>query len=138
MKTVLLAGLSLVPLIALADVRVPEDMLRGQNAQYQQGFRDGFREGVRMSGGGGGGGGYSRGLRIGSASYGAGGKRCDFTRSLAQQANGKDDYLVRASNALCGDPAPGKDKVAIIQFGCGGSERTANIKEGESGKLRCK
>ena len=83
MNKFLLAGLAVLPLLAVADPRMPEEMLRGQNAQYQQGFRDGFREATRMMSGGGGGGGQSRGLRIDSATYGAGPRRCNFTQSLA-------------------------------------------------------
>lgn len=68
MNKFLLACLALLPLLATAAPRLPEEMLRGRNPQYQQGFRDGFREAVRMmNGGGGGGSSQQTGLRINSA-----------------------------------------------------------------------
>jgi hypothetical protein len=136
MKKLILAGSILFPLLATAAPPFPEEMLRGQNAQYQQGFRDGFREAVRLMGGG------SpvkdHKLDIESAAYGWGARRCDFTRSLSAAANGKDDYFLRAHNGLCGDPAPGKGKEAIIHYRCGRSQVTVNIKEGAAATLRCK
>lgn len=48
MKKRLLAALAVFPLLAVAELRLPEAMLRGQTAQYQRGFRDGFREATRM------------------------------------------------------------------------------------------
>ena len=141
MNKLLLAGLALFPLLATAQPRMPEEMLRGQNSQYQQGFRDGFREATRMmngGGGGGGGGGQQWGLRIETATYGAGPRRCDFTDGLAQRANGKTEYVLRVGNGLCGDPAPGRDKTAVVKYRCGRSNQTATIQEGDSEVLRCR
>jgi hypothetical protein len=138
MNKFLLACLALLPLLATAAPRLPEEMLRGRNAQYQQGFRDGFREAVRMMNGGGGGGGQQTGLRINSATYGGESRRCDFTARLAKRANGRTEYVLRVNNSLCGDPAPGREKTAVVQYRCGRTDQTATIREGRSGTLRCR
>jgi hypothetical protein len=139
MKTAAAIALLLLPLAAAAEMRVPEDALRGQNAQYQQGFRDGFREAMRMmdQGGSGGSGGQSRGLRIESAVYGSDRRRCDLTRQLAEKANGQREYRFQASNIWCGDPDRGKDKVATVRFSCSGRSQQATVKEGDTARLRC-
>jgi hypothetical protein len=136
MKAFVLAGSILFPLLATAEPPFPEEMLRGQSAQYQKGFRDGFREAVRLMGTGGPV--RERKLEIESAAYGWGPRRCDFTRSLAAAADGRDEYFLRAHNGLCGDPAPGKDKDAVIHYRCGRSQVTVNVKEGGAATLRCK
>jgi hypothetical protein len=134
--SILLALLLTSLALNAAQPRIPEDALRGQNAQYQQGFRDGFREAIRLMEGGAGtqdGG----GLRIESATYGSERRSCNFTRRLGEQANGKREFDFRANNSWCGDPDRGADKSAKIHYSCGRDRRTIQVPEDKSAKLRC-
>jgi len=49
MKIKILCAIALLSTSVFAnDPAVPEQMMRGRSSQYQDGFRDGFREAVRM------------------------------------------------------------------------------------------
>ncbi|UXY13792.1 hypothetical protein N8I74_10710 [Chitiniphilus purpureus] len=145
--------LLLLPLAALLSAQVvadsfPEERARGRSPEYQQGFRDGWRaaqergpdrwddrwedrwddDGYR---------GRRPALRIESARYVSGKRKCDFTRWLSSRANGRREYLLDASNRLCGDPSPGDRKQAEVQYFCGPERQVARIDEGESTWLRC-
>lgn len=124
------------------EARMPEEMLRGKNQQYQEGYRDGFREGVRMMNGGGGssGGGhgsFNRKIQISKATYGTARGRCDFTNRLARAADDKTSYHFKAGNQWCGDPSDGNQKMATIEYSCRGKTKRAFVKEGQSEYLRC-
>lgn len=133
------------PMVANAQQGFPEDAIRGRSSQYQQGFRDGYREAMRSQQGGssgyrpGPGPGYggNRGIRIESAVYGSQRGICDFSRKLAQQADGQREFYFRAGNNWCGDPGRGTDKVARIRFSCGRDTRQVEVREEKSVKLRC-
>jgi hypothetical protein len=137
------------PLAANAQQGFPDESIRGQNAQYQQGFRDGYREGMRAAQGGssgqgpgyrpghGPGYGQDRSIRIESAVYGSPRGTCDFTRKLAQQADGQREFAFRSGNIWCGDPGRGSDKVARIRFSCGRDTLQVEVREERSAKLRC-
>ena len=137
MRIALSIALFLISFSLCAQPRIPEDALRGQNAQYQQGFRDGFREAIRMMEGGGSGAQNDRGLRIESATFGSQRRTCNFTRRLAEQANGKREFSFRADNSLCGDPDRGADKKAKIDYSCGRDRRAIEVWEGKTATLRC-
>ncbi|QLI80886.1 hypothetical protein HZU75_04710 [Chitinibacter fontanus] len=146
MKKSLLAICMVTALLAAtvhADPRVPDDMMRGRSSQYQEGFRDGFREAVRMMGGGNNndsGGGWSssgRGLRINSATYGNYNRTCDFTEALAREAEGRSSYTFTAHDDWCGNPAPGKPKNARIDYSCRGRDYSESVNSGSSKTLRC-
>ncbi len=138
MRIGLLLALLLTSLaLNAAQPRIPEESLRGQNTQYQQGFRDGFREAIRMMEGGDSGLADHRGLRIESATYGSERRTCNFTRRLAEQANGKREFAFRANNAWCGDPDRGADKAAKIHYSCGRDRRAIQVREEKTATLRC-
>ncbi|WP_297576080.1 hypothetical protein [uncultured Deefgea sp.] len=129
--------------VIAADPRMPEQMLRGKNSQYQDGFRDGFREAVRMMNGGGHGnnnnnGNKNREIRISRATYGASRGSCDFTQRLARSANGRTAYEFKAGNQWCGDPADGRKKTAKIEYFCRGDLKKTEVREGSSATLRCR
>lgn len=134
------------PMVADAQQDFPENAIRGQNAKYQQGFRDGYREAMRSQQGGSPGSGYGpgpgsgnkRGIRIESAIYGSQRGTCDFTRQLAKQVDGQRDFSFKAGNNWCGDPGRGTDKVARIRFSCGRDRRQVEAREEKSVRLlRC-
>jgi hypothetical protein len=138
----LVLGLTLsVPALVFAEPQMPEQMMRGRSSQYQDGFRDGFREAVRMMNNGGGNSGgnhWERGIRILSAVYSADrGGSCDFTRKLANQANGKKTFNFAANDGWCGDPAVGRVKYAKIIYSCNGREQSLAVRQERSSTLRC-
>lgn len=139
MRQSVLLPLFLLPLTAwcATEPRFPEEALRGQNAQYQQGFRDGFREAVRLMAGGGGAYPGKSGIRIESAVYGSSRRSCNFTRQLGEQANGKREFEFRAGNQWCGDPDRGADKLAKVYYSCGRDRRQVELREEKSATLRC-
>jgi len=119
---------------------------RAYQEGYQQGFRDGQahaakaaqdaeRAGPRPL--------ACRRIIVLGARYGTDGRQCDATRAIANQANGRSSATVRADNALCGDPSPGKGKDLAIDYGCGdpgfcGREiRNASASENRSTTLTC-
>ncbi|QZA81831.1 hypothetical protein [Deefgea piscis] len=142
MKLKLCCALVLLSSTVIAgEPRMPEQMLRGKNSQYQDGFRDGFREAVRMMNGGGHGnnnGNWQREIRISRATYGASRNRCDFTQRLARSANGRSAYEFKAGNQWCGDPADGRKKIAKIEYFCRGDLKKTEVREGSSATLRCR
>ncbi|MDW5417437.1 hypothetical protein R6242_12760 [Iodobacter sp. CM08] len=81
--------------------------------------------------------GSRRKIFILQATYGARGGRCDFTRKLARSANDKSSYRFRAGNQWCGDPSDGYQKMATIEYSCGGYKKRAFVREGQSEMLRC-
>jgi hypothetical protein len=140
MKVKIFCMLALVSTGLMAsEARMPEDMLRGKNSQYQDGFRDGFREAIRMmnSGSSSGQGNYSRKIQISKASYGSARGRCDFTERLGRSANDKSSYHFKAGNQWCGDPSDGYQKMATIEYSCRGNMKRAYVREGQSETLRC-
>ncbi|HYN76239.1 MAG TPA: hypothetical protein VES73_00410 [Lamprocystis sp. (in: g-proteobacteria)] len=139
-----LAGLLLtlgVPLIASADPSLPESALVGQNAQYQQGFRDGFSEAIKMTSGGASNvrrPSHDRTIRIESAVYGSQFAVCNFTTRLAEMADGKNQFRLSAGNDWCGNPSRGNYKVARIRYSCGRHDRrNLEVREGQSTDLQC-
>ncbi|MGL4604937.1 MAG: hypothetical protein ACRCU9_12400 [Iodobacter sp.] len=121
------------------EARMPEEMLRSKNQQYQDGFRDGFREAVRMmnSSGGSSHGDSGRKIQIYKAIYGSTRGRCDFTNRLARAANDKTSYRFQAGNQWCGDPSDGFRKVATVSYSCRGKMKQTFVREGQSELLRC-
>ncbi|QLG87246.1 hypothetical protein HQ393_02700 [Chitinibacter bivalviorum] len=144
MKPILCLALSLAlsaPALVQADPRMPDEMMRGRSSQYQEGFRDGFREAVRMMNGGGNSGGgnhWGRGIHILSAVYSSNrGGSCDFTRRLASQANGRNSFNFASNDGWCGDPAVGHVKYANIIYSCNGREQSVSVRQERSTTLRC-
>jgi hypothetical protein len=138
MKLKLFCMLALVSTGLMAsEARMPEEMLRGRNQQYQDGFRDGFREAIRMMNNGGGQGNYDRNIQINKAIYGSTRGRCDFTDRLGRSANGKSSFYFKAGNQWCGDPSNGYQKMATIEYSCRGKMKRAYLREGQSETLRC-
>ncbi|WP_035851733.1 hypothetical protein [Deefgea rivuli] len=147
-KTLIVSALLLTSSLSFASspMHVPEEMMRGRSDQYQQGFRDGFREAMRMMNGGGdfggnggsGGNGNSRILRIESATYGYGSsQRCDLTQALAREANGHSNFNFRSGNQWCGNPAYNQAKSTSIRFYCGNQVHTTSVPENRTTTLRC-
>lgn len=136
MKSIVFFALVLLSSSLSADPVVPEEMLRGRNSQYQDGFRDGFREAINMMNGGGleSSGQY---IRILSASYGSYRGRCDFSERLAQTVNGQRFYRLRAGNEWCGDPSNGYKKSATVEYSCQGNRKKIYLREGQLGTLNC-
>jgi hypothetical protein len=139
-----LAGLLLtfaVPLIASADSGLPESAPGGQNAQYQQGFRDGFSAASKMISAGASSvrrHGHDRTIRIESAVYGSQFAVCNFTSSLAELADGKLQLRFSAGNDWCGNPSRGNFKTARIRYSCGRHDRrNLEVREGQSANLKC-
>ncbi len=140
MKIKILCAIALISTTAFAaDPAVPEQMMRGRSSQYQDGFRDGFREAVRMMNGGGNdfGDSHGRNIRILNATYGSYKGKCDFTSRLARSANGRSSYSFRASNDWCGDPSDGTSKSATVEYSCSGKTRKIYVREGSSQNIRC-
>lgn len=110
---------------------------------YAQGYRDGFdagyRKGVaesRQSAEA-----ASKGFPIAVqvATYGPDGSggRCDATRYVRREANGRRSATVAITNNMCGDPAPGKRKSVEITYICGALAKTATAYEHRSAYLSC-
>ena len=140
MKIKILCAIALISTTAFAaDPAIPEQMMRGRSSQYQDGFRDGFREAVRMMNGGGGGNNqWSRDIRIVRAKYGSNYGSCDFTQRLGRLADGKSSYSFKAGNQWCGDPSNGHKKAATIEYYCGNSLKRAYVRENQVEYLRCR
>jgi hypothetical protein len=129
------------PWSAGAQPQLPEEALTGRDAQYQQGFRNGFHEAIRLMEGhasDSGHHGHSRGIRIGSAIYGSPFGTCNFTQQLAQLADGQSEFMLSAGNDWCGDPSHGNFKVARVRYACGHRDwRQVDVRQGQSVNLRC-
>lgn len=141
MKIKILCAIALISTsVFAADPVVPEQMMRGRSSQYQDGFRDGFREAVRMMNGGGGSGSnqWSRDIRITRAKYGSNYGSCDFTQRLGRLADGKSAFSFKAGNQWCGDPSDGHKKTATIEYYCGNSLKRAYVRENQVEYLRCR
>ncbi|NHQ85696.1 hypothetical protein HA050_06125 [Iodobacter sp. HSC-16F04] len=124
--------------VIASEANLPEEMLRGRNQQYQEGFRDGFREAVRMMNGNQGSQSSDRRkIQILNATYGSARGRCDFTQRLARSANDKSSYRFKSGNQWCGDPSDGYQKMATVEYACRGKVRRAYVREGQSETLRC-
>ncbi|WP_028455093.1 hypothetical protein [Chitinilyticum litopenaei] len=148
-KLALLGSLAVFSVLAHAEPRPPQERMSGRSSEYQQGFQDGWRAAYEMMQNGGNGwnnngnnwgnnnDGYRRDIRIDRARYVSGKRSCDFTRNLANRANGRGEYLLEASNRWCGDPSPGDLKQAEVRYYCGDDLRSAIVKEDESRWLRC-
>lgn len=130
-----------VPLIAGTEPSLPESALAGQNTQYQQGFRDGFREAIKMTSGGLSSQrrhGHERSILIESAVYGSQFAACNFTTRLNELADGKTRFRFSAGNDWCGDPSRGNFKAARIRYSCGRhGRRSLEVREGQSASLQC-
>jgi hypothetical protein len=81
--------------------------------------------------------GRDRDIRVMSAWYGIEGRSCDATRQVRRTCNGRDDCTIRATNRLCGDPAPGVVKVLTVWYRCDGRPREITRWEGSYLGLRC-
>jgi len=110
---------------------------------YAQGYKDGFDAGYRKG---------STGtpqaaaisskgfpIAITAATYGPedSGRRCDATRYVRKEANGRRSASVEINNNMCGDPAPGKRKSVEITYLCGSVAKTASAYEHRSVYLYC-
>nr|WP_314899331.1 hypothetical protein [uncultured Deefgea sp.] len=125
--------------VVAADPAMPEQMMRGRSSQYQDGFRDGFREAVRMMNGAGTGSNqWGRDIRIARAKYGSNYGSCDFTPRLGRSADGKSSYAFKAGNRWCGDPSRGHSKAATIEYYCGNKLNRAYVRENQVEYLRCR
>lgn len=63
---------------------------------------------------------------------------CDVTREVARVCENKDQCQISAySRYLCGDPAPGREKLLEITYACGRVEKTESFPERTQALLRC-
>jgi hypothetical protein len=78
-------------------------------------------------------------IAVTGATYGPedSGARCDATRHVRREANGRRSASVAIDNSMCGDPAPGKRKSAEITYLCGSVAKTASAYEHRSAYLSC-
>lgn len=66
------------------------------------------------------------------------GPRCDASRELARACNGERACEIPVDNrALCGDPAPEREKTLEISYSCGGDSQTLSFPEASTADLRC-
>jgi hypothetical protein len=74
-----------------------------------------------------------------SAMYGPenSGKRCDASRYIRKEANGRRNASVPITNDMCGDPAPGERKRVEVTYLCAQVTKTANAYEHRSVYLSC-
>ena len=110
---------------------------------YAQGYKDGFDAGYRKASA------EQRSapeaasknftIAVTAASYGpeGSGNRCDATRYVRMQANGRLSATVDISNNMCGDPAPGKRKSVEVTYLCGSIAKTASAYEHRAAYLTC-
>jgi hypothetical protein len=123
-------------------------------AGYRRGYQDGFRDGQRGGAGGnptyvppasqsnsfnhrGQGYGRVRGLQVLGALYGDGDRDCDATQAVASQFNGRSSAVLKVSNSLCGDPAPGERKSLRVEYLCGQERRSVSSYEHRSLEASC-
>jgi hypothetical protein len=111
-----------------------------QSDEYRRGYADGFAAGQRAGNddrGGPRGGGWGR-VRVEAADYGVRGAMCDARRGVRDEVE-RNDGVVRATNQLCGDPAPRQGKRLNIVYRCGDSEPVSvSLRENESTRLTCR
>lgn len=103
------------------------------NQDRESGYRNQHREPGRRDQGG------PPAIRIDSATYGYGRRICDATFAVRGYCEDKTSCSFGVSNHMCGDPAPGRHKDVMVEYGCRGSGavRHANIPENETAYLRC-
>lgn len=92
---------------------------RGYQEGYQAGFRDGLTKAAQDAQQPGPRPLACRRIIVLGAQYGTPRQQCDATRAIAKLASGRYSATVRASNNLCGDPAPGKGKDLSVEYACG-------------------
>jgi hypothetical protein len=145
----LACALAATAMPALAQREAPRD---NDDPGYRDAYRRGFDEGYAQ--------GYRKGLDEGRpviapppppppppprhtivvnrATYGAGGRRCDASRAVANIANGQVSVYVEASNDLCGDPAREVRKRLEVDYQCGRVGKRAFANERDSVYLDCR
>lgn len=108
-----------------------------QSDEYRRGYAEGYAAGQRASHNDRGNQGWAR-VHVEEAEYGVRGATCDAREAVHNQVE-RNDNTVRASNRLCGDPAPGALKVLRIVYRCGDSAPArVSVREDESLRLICR
>ncbi len=81
---------------------------------------------------------WAGGIHVVKAEYGAGGVWWDCTTKLQKRCDGTDSCLIKASNDIVGDPAPGRVKDLVVTFECPDG-RTIRVRgqEGSYLNLNC-
>ncbi|MDX1570883.1 MAG: hypothetical protein R3200_10375, partial [Xanthomonadales bacterium] len=64
-------------------------------------------------------------------------RSCDATRVFERQCRGQGSCEVQVDNSLCGDPAGGRQKFALIQYACNGQPQQKLVEEGNVARLEC-
>ena len=109
-----------------------------QSDDYRRGYAEGYAAGQRAAHDDRG---NSRGwarVRVEEAEYGVRGAMCDAREAVRNEVE-RNDGNVRASNQLCGDPAPNAQKRLRIVYRCGNSEPVrVSVREDESLRLSCR
>jgi hypothetical protein len=72
-----------------------------------------------------------------AAFYGTDSKKCDATRQVSRQANGRASASFEVTNGICGDPSPGNRKELEVTFFCGGVAKSASAYEHRTIYLAC-
>jgi len=120
---------------------VREAYRRGYERGYDRGFRKGLEEGERRAppvaapappaaprlGP----------IRVSGAFYGTSAKRCDATRYVRRQADGRRAHSFNVSNDMCGDPSHGDRKTLEVNYWCGEVARSASAREHQAIYLNC-
>lgn len=108
-----------------------------QSDEYRRGYAEGYAAGQRATQNDRGNQGWAR-IRIEEAEYGVRGAMCDARQSVQNEVE-RHDNTVRASNRLCGDPAPNARKSLRIVYRCGDSQPVrVSLREDESLRLACR
>jgi hypothetical protein len=76
-------------------------------------------------------------ISIERATYGAEGRFCDARDAVQQRAGGRSKVDIPVDDSLCGDPAPGRNKVVRVSYRCGDSLRQTSSPQGGTLHLGC-
>ena len=110
-----------------------------QSAEYRRGYDQGYRDGIEAANAQAQAGRGAGRIIIRDASYGTRDASCDARDAIQQIAGWRRHLEVRASNDLCGDPAPRRPKRLVIAYTCGdGPEQRVFGREGNVLAISCR
>lgn len=76
-------------------------------------------------------------LYIADARFGIGTRTCEAVTAFRQACEDRGRCSIAADEALCGDPAPGITKEAVVHYWCNGELRNAFVQQGQTARLAC-
>jgi hypothetical protein len=76
-------------------------------------------------------------ITIERATYGAEGRFCDARDVVQQRVGGRSRVAIPVDDSLCGDPAPGRNKVVRVSYRCGDNLRQTSSPQGGTLHLNC-